>query len=106
MSNTPPDPELSEESPPTDSRRRAVQKAVETFLRHVRRVVTRSSPATDAAPTPVVVTDGGQADAKVIGHNQESGQTVGVWPELSVLWPITLASAWPPSVTTTGVGAA
>jgi len=82
MSNTPPEPELSEESPPTDSRRRAVQTAVETFLRHVRRVVTRSSPATDAAPTPVLVTDGGQADAKVIGHNQESGQTVGVWGEV------------------------
>ena len=82
MSNTPPDPELSEESPPTDSRRRAVQKAVETFLRHVRRVVTRGSPATDAAPTPVLVTDGGQADAKVIGHNQDPGQTVGVWGEV------------------------
>ena len=82
MSNTPPEPELSEESPPTDSRRRAVQKAVETFLRHVRRVVTHGSPATDAAPTPVLVTDGGQADAKIIGHNQQSGQTVGVWGEV------------------------
>jgi len=80
MSNTPPDPELSEESPPTDSRRRAVQTAVETFLRHVRRVVTRGS--TDAAPTPVLMADGGQADAKVIGHNQGSGQTVGVWGEV------------------------
>ena len=82
MSNTPPDPELSEESPPTDSRRSAVQTAVETFLRHVRRVVTHGSPATDAAPTPVLVTDGGQANAKVIGHNQQSGQTVGVWGEV------------------------
>jgi hypothetical protein len=82
MSNTPPDPELSEESPPTDSRRRAVQTAVETFLRHVRRVVTRGSPATDATPTPVLMTDGGQDDAKVIGHNQQSGQTVGVWGEV------------------------
>jgi hypothetical protein len=82
MSDTPPDPELSEESPPTDSRRSAVQTALETFLHHVRRVLTRGSPATDAAPTPVLVTDGGQADAKVIGHNQESGQTVGVWGEV------------------------
>jgi hypothetical protein len=82
MSDTPPDPELSEESPPTDSRRRAVQTAVETFLHHVRRVLTRGSPATDATPTPVLMTDGGQDDAKVIGHNQQSGQTVGVWGEV------------------------
>ena len=82
MSNTPPDPELSEESPPTDSRRSAVQTAVETFLRHVRRVVTRGSPATDATLTPVLMADGGQANAKVIGHNQGSGQTVGVWGEV------------------------
>jgi hypothetical protein len=83
MSNTPPDPELSEESPPTDSRPSAVQTAVETFLRHVRRVVTRGAPATDAAPTPVLMTDGGQDNAKVIGHNKKgSGQTVGVWGEV------------------------
>jgi hypothetical protein len=30
----------------------------------------------------VLVTDGGQADAKVIGYNQGSGQTVGVWGEV------------------------
>jgi len=82
MSNTPSEPELSEESPPTDSRRRAVQTAVETFLHHVRRVLTRGAPATDATPTPVLMTDGGQDDAKVIGHNQQSGQTVGVWGEV------------------------
>ena len=82
MFNTPPDPELSEESPPTDSRRRAVQTALETFLRHVRRVLTRGSSATDTAPTPVLVADGGQDNAKVIGHNRGSGQTVGVWGEV------------------------
>ena len=82
MSDTPPEPELSEESPPTDSRPSAVQTAVKTCLRHVRRVLTRGAPATDAAPTPVLMTDGGQADAKVIGHNQQSGQTVGVWGEV------------------------
>jgi hypothetical protein len=83
MSDTPPDPELTEESPPTDSRRSAVQTALETFLRHVRRVVTHGSPATDDAPTPVLMTDGGQDNAKVIGHNKKgSGQTVGVWGEV------------------------
>jgi hypothetical protein len=30
----------------------------------------------------VLVADGGQANAKVIGHNQGSGQTVGVWGEV------------------------
>ena len=30
----------------------------------------------------MLVTDGGQANAKVIGHNQQSGRTVGVWGEV------------------------
>jgi hypothetical protein len=60
----------------------AVHTAIRAALARLRRVLTYSTTAADQRPPPIVA-DGGQSDAKVIGHNTDSsGQTVGVWGEV------------------------
>jgi len=67
-----------------DTSRAAVRATVSALLERVRPVLAR--PTTMAGgrqtTTPVLIADGGQSNAKVIGYNQNSGQTVGVWGEV------------------------
>ena len=59
----------------------AVHTAISAALARLRRVLAYSTTAADQRPP--IVADGGQSDAKVIGHNTDSsGQTVGVWGEV------------------------
>lgn len=73
----------TDESHTDDARSTAVRAVIDALLGRVRRVVDRPTAAAAARPpASPVVTDGGQNNAKVIGHNKESGQTVGVWGEV------------------------
>ena len=61
----------------------AVQTAISAALARLRRVLTYPATTADQQSGRVLTADGGQSDAKVIGHNTDnSGQTVGVWGEV------------------------
>ena len=61
----------------------AVQTAIRAALARLRRVLAYPATAADQQSGRVLMADGGQSDAKVIGHNTDnSGQTVGVWGEV------------------------
>ena len=74
----------TDESHTEDTRGTAARAVIGELLGRVRRVLDRpTTAAADRSPaSSVVVADGGQNNAKVIGHNKESGQTVGVWGEV------------------------
>ncbi|PSQ40266.1 hypothetical protein BRD13_00175 [Halobacteriales archaeon SW_5_70_135] len=61
----------------------AVHTAISAALARLGRVLAHSTTTADQQSGPVLMADGGQSDAKVIGHNTDnSGQTVGVWGEV------------------------
>ncbi|PSQ38763.1 hypothetical protein BRD13_05730, partial [Halobacteriales archaeon SW_5_70_135] len=61
----------------------AVQTAIRAALSRLGRALAYPATAADQQSERVLMADGGQSDAKVIGHNTDnSGQTVGVWGEV------------------------
>jgi uncharacterized coiled-coil protein SlyX len=85
MTDTPTtDTGTTDASSTDDTRSEASRATIETLLERVRALRDRRiTPATEPGSPPVLLADGGQSDAKVIGHNMDaSGQTVGVWGEV------------------------
>jgi len=73
------DTDTTDASEDDETHLEAVRSAVNTLLRDVRRAIGRSTAtAAESQPSPVLIADGGQDNAKIIGHNKSSGQAVGV----------------------------
>jgi chaperonin cofactor prefoldin len=67
------------------SRLRGVRASIDAWLARFRRGLARptTTETRQDSPAPTILADGGQDNAKVIGHNTDgSGQTVGVWGEV------------------------